>query len=80
MGKFERMVEKRAESSRKAVEQFLSTEETLKSENEQLAQTLAEVDEEAKRLQEIREQGESLLAENEGIIRRIGEIVRGGDD
>lgn len=63
--------------SEKAIKQFTTTEETLKQQNQVIADTLDEAQQEILVLQAIRENGLRKHEENAGIIDRIGQIVRG---
>jgi hypothetical protein len=67
-------------ASDKAVEQFITTEETLKQQNEVIAKTLDEAETEIRKLQALRESGLKKHSDNLGVISRIGQIVRGSDD
>ncbi len=79
MKKISQLIAKSNAASRKAIQSFLTTEETLKKENDELLDTLRMIDEESERLAELRRNGRELFEENAGIITRIGEIVRGKD-
>lgn len=64
-------------TSEKAIEQFVTTEEELKQANKEVDKALESIDKQAERLQKMREKGKAMRAENDGIINRIGQIVRG---
>lgn len=63
--------------SEKAINQFITTEETLKKQNEVISKTLDEAESQIQKLQAIKETGLKKHSENLGIIDRIGSIVRG---
>lgn len=63
--------------SDKAIEQFVSTEETLLKQNEVIASALDEAEMEILKLQAIKENALKKHSENMGIAERIGQIVRG---
>lgn len=66
--------------SEKAVNQFITTEETLKKQNEVIAKTLDEAELQIRKLQALKESGLRKHHENLGVIERIGQIVRGSDN
>lgn len=79
MRKLSRALGKSVKASHRSVEQFRSTEERLVEENEKLSITLNQIDEEIEGLYELKERGSSLMTENQGIIVRIRDFIRGGN-
>lgn len=77
MKKINQMVEKSRQARRRALEQFTTAEETLIAENKELSNAIKMVEEEQKNIQKVKTESEGMLKENEGIIFRNGNIVRG---
>lgn len=79
MKKITQMITRSTRESKKAIQQFLSTEDSLKQENEEINKAMILLEEEAIKLENLRAEGDVLYRENEGIINRISEFVRGTD-
>jgi ABC-type phosphate transport system auxiliary subunit len=66
-----------ARKSAKAIGQFVTTEKLLQKQNEELDRVINEIDADAHRLTLLFQDAKARKAENDGIIKRIGQIIRG---
>lgn len=80
MKHIQQIISRSKRSSTRAIKQFVTTEEELKQANKEVDKALESIEKESERLQELKANGEILRAENEGIIDRIGQIVRGSSE
>lgn len=74
---FHKRIKKADKRSEVAIKSFLSTEATLKAQNEEIDNVIEGIDEQLLSLHEIRQAAEFRKKENNGISDRIGQIVRG---
>lgn len=74
---FHKRIKKAHQRSESAIKKFLSTEATLKAQNEAIDNVIEGIDEQLLALHEMRQAAEFRKKENVGIADRIGQIVRG---
>lgn len=74
---FSARINRISKSSQKAIAKFMTTEQRLENQNKELDVVVTELNDEMIRLNELRESALIRREENSGIIRRIGQIIRG---
>ncbi|GMK47604.1 hypothetical protein PghCCS26_47340 [Paenibacillus glycanilyticus] len=78
MKRFESTVRRINRESDKAIAKFTATETKLTRQNEEIGKTIAQLDDEIAALNALRASAIYRKDANVGLIRRIGQLIRGG--